>query len=215
MQTASYMNGNNIGGAGTVSGTTGDFTNLKATGLTLGGNTGKTSATAYDIWAANAKKATNADYATSAGKADSLTGGISISDVTGLNDKMTELDSKLGGGGAGLLGVLTTSTSGTASTKSALTCWSPKHWGGQPGGAYKGDWIKATVPAIPAGQYYATIYITKANLLKEYPSAKILVDGYSSRVLFLSNVANTDRIFVKSGSLSDDTMDWALIYGSN
>ena len=78
------MNGNNIGGAGTVSGTTGDFTNLKATGLTLGGNTGKTSATAYDIWVANAKSAESAK-------------SVKASDITG---KITKdmLEGALGGG---------------------------------------------------------------------------------------------------------------------
>ena len=108
MQTASYMNGNNIGGAGTVSGTTGDFTNLKATGLTLGGNTGKTSATAYDIWAANAKKATNADYATSAGSAATaaaLSGNIDVSKITGLDSKIqTAINSAGAAGGVSAQG---------------------------------------------------------------------------------------------------------------
>ena len=67
------MNGNNIGGAGTVSGTTGDFTNLKATGLTLNNRTG-TSAPKdeYDIWVANAKSAESAKSV----KASDITGKI-------------------------------------------------------------------------------------------------------------------------------------------
>ena len=79
------MNGNDIGGAGTVSGTTGDFTNLKATGLTLNNRTG-TSAPKdeYDIWVANAKSAESAK-------------SVKASDITG---KITKdmLEGALGGG---------------------------------------------------------------------------------------------------------------------
>jgi hypothetical protein len=81
--------GYNITGAGTVSGVTGNFTNLNASSkvtasnvttstLTLGGRTG-TSASPYDVYVGNA---TNAAYATNAGTATTANNSLRLGGKT-------------------------------------------------------------------------------------------------------------------------------------
>ena len=163
------MNGNDIGGAGTVSGTTGDFTNLKATGLTLGGNTGKTSATAYDIWVANAKSADSAKSV----KASDITGNIDFSKITGLNGKIKKdmLESavqatldNVGTGGGKVYLPKQTAPKGTYATFIKTKIWNSVLGSDSTGGAYMDtilpgpDWAPTVATAVPV-EFHANIAV--------------------------------------------------------
>ena len=161
------MNGNDIGGAGTVSGTTGDFTNLKLGPATdkRTGNENKP----YDIWVANAKSADSAKSV----KASDITGNIDFSKITGLNGKIKKdmLESavqatldNVGTGGGKVYLPKQTAPKGTYATFIKTKIWNSVLGSDSTGGAYMDtilpgpDWAPTVDTAVPV-EFHANIAV--------------------------------------------------------